>query len=87
MRVTQAIDEPVGWAHSWISNGPRLHFNNSKVEVGLLIWAGINKDERVGDGLKHLPELLPDFRRQFPQAVVQEKICIFQEDHDFYTGH
>lgn len=44
MRVAVAIDEPVGWAHSWISNGHKLHFNNSKVEVGLLIWAGIDKD-------------------------------------------
>lgn len=53
--------------------------------------AGINKDELVGpfwveDGLKQLPELLPFFRRQFPQAVVQEKVCIFQEDHNFYAG-
>lgn len=55
--------------------GTELHFKTSKV---VSIWAGINKDELVGpfwveDELKQLPELLPVFRRQFPQASVQEK--------------
>lgn len=63
--------------------GTQLHFYSgaSKVEV----WAAIIKGELVGpfqvdDGLKIK-------RKHFLQAVIQKKILIFHDDHDFYAGH
>lgn len=74
------------------TNGPRdgsvmgteFHFEASKVGVGVLIWAVINKYELVGPfwvegGLKQLQELPPVFRRQFPQAVVRKKSASFKK--------
>uniref|UniRef100_A0A2D4HAS7 Uncharacterized protein n=1 Tax=Micrurus lemniscatus lemniscatus TaxID=129467 RepID=A0A2D4HAS7_MICLE len=45
MRVT--LDRPGGWAHGWISNGHRVLFQlrHQQGGGGILIWAGIIKDE------------------------------------------
>ncbi len=53
------LDGPEGWARGWISNGRRapLRIRHQQGGGGVLVWAGIIKDELVGpfwteDGLK-----------------------------------
>ena len=78
MRVTLA--RPDGWACEWISNGHRapLRVKRQQGGGGVLVWAGIIKDELVGPfqvedwTQTQLPNLLPVFRKHFLQAVVQE---------------
>ena len=89
MRVT--LGGPDGWARGWISNWHKatLRLRCQQDEGGVLVWVGIIKDELLMSYFEHqnqLPNLLPVFRRHFFQAVVQEKVCIFQEDHDFDAG-
>lgn len=77
MRVT--LDGPDGWACGWISNGHSSSTPPPRQQGGggVLEWAVIIKL------LKTYCQFLED---TFFQAVVQEKVCIFQEDHDFYVG-
>ena len=48
MRVT--LDGPDGWARGWISNGHRapLRLRRQQGGGGVMVWAGIIKDELVG---------------------------------------
>lgn len=67
------------WTCSWISDGHRAALRYQQGGGVIMVWAGIIiKDELVAPF-----RLLPVFRKHFLQTVVQENVCMFQEDRGF----
>lgn len=93
MRVT--LDGPDGWARGWISNGHRapLRLRRQQGGGGVLVWAGIIKDELVGpfrveDGLKlnsqtYCQFLEDTFFKQWyrKKSVSFKRTMIFMQDN------
>ena len=72
MRVT--VDGPHGWARGWISTGHRapLPLRHQQGGGGVLVWAGIIKDELVGP-----------FRVEDGVKLNSQSYCQFLEDTFF----